>query len=64
MDDINLSYENYEDLFSNSHTQTEELFDDVGIDSYFKMKEVLAGSSDEVCSLFSIAGYLVKKDLF
>ena len=63
MDDINLSYENYEDLFSNSHTQTEELFDDVGIDSYFKMKKVLAGSSDEVCRLFSISGYLVKKDL-
>lgn len=47
MDDIDLSYENYEELFGNSHIQTEELFDDAGIDSYFEMKEVLAGSSDE-----------------
>ncbi|CAM0914020.1 unnamed protein product [Alopecurus aequalis] len=47
MDDIDLSYENYEELFGNSHIQTEELFDDAGIDSYFEMKEVLVGSSDE-----------------
>ncbi|XP_051203660.1 zinc finger protein CONSTANS-LIKE 9 [Lolium perenne] len=47
MDDIDLSYENYEELFGNSHIQTEELFDDTGIDSYFEMKEVHAGSSDE-----------------
>jgi len=47
MDDIDLSYENYEELFGNSHIQTEELFDDAGIDGYFEMKEVLAGSSDE-----------------
>jgi hypothetical protein len=55
MDDIDLSYENYEELFGNSHIQTEELFDDAGIDSYFEMKEVHAGSTDEVCSLFSVA---------
>jgi hypothetical protein len=63
MDDIDLSYENYEELFGNSHIQTEELFDDAGIDSYFEMKEVPYGSSDEVCSLFSVAIYLVQKDL-
>lgn len=47
MDDIDLSYENYEELFGNSHIQTEELFDDAGIDSYFEMKEVHAGGTDE-----------------
>uniref|UniRef100_A0ACD5V8G3 Uncharacterized protein n=1 Tax=Avena sativa TaxID=4498 RepID=A0ACD5V8G3_AVESA len=47
MDDIDLSYENYEELFGNSHIQTEELFDDAGIDSYFEMKEMPYGSSDE-----------------
>jgi len=47
MDDIDLSYENYEELFGNSHIQTEELFDDAGIDSYFETKEVPARSSDE-----------------
>ena len=58
MDDIDLSYENYEELFGNSHIQTEELFDDAGIDSYFELKEALASSSNEVCSLFSIVVYI------
>ena len=31
MDDIDLSYEYYEELFGNSHIQTEQLFDDAGI---------------------------------
>ncbi|KAM3209438.1 hypothetical protein ACQJBY_063872 [Aegilops geniculata] len=47
MDDIDLSYENYEELFGNSHIQTEELFDDAGIDSYFEVKEATAVNSDE-----------------
>ena len=63
MDDIDLSYENYEELFGNSHIQTEELFDDAGIDSYFEPKEATAVNSDEVCSLFPLAIYLVRKDV-
>nr|ASZ80052.1 COLM [Phyllostachys edulis] len=47
VDDVDLSFENYEELFGTSHIQTEQLFDDAGIDSYFEMKEVAAGNSDE-----------------
>ncbi|XP_010227752.1 zinc finger protein CONSTANS-LIKE 9 isoform X2 [Brachypodium distachyon] len=62
MDDIDLSYENYEELFGNSHIQTEELFDDAGIDSYFEMKEVLAGSSDEPKPMQPAASNAVSAD--
>ncbi|KAL5213139.1 hypothetical protein ABZP36_023986 [Zizania latifolia] len=47
MDDADLTFENYEELFGTSHVQTEQLFDDAGIDSYFEMKEVLADESIE-----------------
>ncbi|KAG8059581.1 hypothetical protein GUJ93_ZPchr0002g24345 [Zizania palustris] len=41
VDDTDLTFENYEELFGTSHIQTEQLFDDAGIDSYFEMKEVV-----------------------
>ncbi|KAL6596682.1 hypothetical protein ACP70R_047325 [Stipagrostis hirtigluma subsp. patula] len=44
VDDVDLAFENYEELFGTSHIQTEQLFDDAGIDSYFALP---AGSSDE-----------------
>ncbi|KAK3129005.1 hypothetical protein QOZ80_6BG0469960 [Eleusine coracana subsp. coracana] len=47
VDDVDLAFENYEELFGTSHIQTEQLFDDAGIDSYFEMKEAPAGSTDE-----------------
>ncbi|XP_062228700.1 zinc finger protein CONSTANS-LIKE 9-like isoform X2 [Phragmites australis] len=47
VDDVDLAFENYEELFGTSHIQTEQLFDDAGIDSYFEMKEALAGNADE-----------------
>ena len=51
VDDVDLAFENYEELFGTSHVQTEQLFDDAGIDSYFEVKEAPAGNSTEVCSL-------------
>ncbi|KAL5223651.1 hypothetical protein ABZP36_010290 [Zizania latifolia] len=48
VDDVDLSFENYEELFGTSHIQTEQLFDDAGIDSYFESKEMPAGNSDEL----------------
>ncbi|KAL6909901.1 hypothetical protein ACP4OV_001560 [Aristida adscensionis] len=45
VDDVDLAFENYEELFGTSHIQTEQLFDDAGIDGYF---ELPAGNSDEV----------------
>ncbi|KAG2605902.1 zinc finger protein CONSTANS-LIKE 9-like isoform X4 [Panicum virgatum] len=47
VDDVDLAFENYEELFGTSHIQTEQLFDDAGIDSYFEVKEVPAGDSTE-----------------
>ncbi|KAG8072194.1 hypothetical protein GUJ93_ZPchr0006g44074 [Zizania palustris] len=47
MDDADLTFENYEELFGTSHIQTEQLFDDAGIDSYFEMKDVPADKSIE-----------------
>nr|CAB3456803.1 unnamed protein product [Digitaria exilis] len=47
VDDVDLAFENYEELFGTSHIQTEQLFDDAGIDSYFEVKEVPAGNSIE-----------------
>ncbi|XP_052160183.1 zinc finger protein CONSTANS-LIKE 10-like isoform X3 [Oryza glaberrima] len=47
VDDVDLSFENYEELFGTSHIQTEQLFDDAGIDSYFESKEIPSGNSDE-----------------
>ncbi|XP_039843314.1 zinc finger protein CONSTANS-LIKE 9-like isoform X2 [Panicum virgatum] len=47
VDDVDLAFENYEELFGTSHIQMEQLFDDAGIDSYFEVKEVPAGDSTE-----------------
>ncbi|RCV11302.1 hypothetical protein SETIT_2G175000v2 [Setaria italica] len=47
VDDVDLAFENYEELFGTSHIQTEQLFDDAGIDSYFEVNEVPAGNSTE-----------------
>ncbi|KAK8969756.1 Zinc finger protein CONSTANS-LIKE 10 [Platanthera guangdongensis] len=37
--DAELTFENYEELFVESHTHSENLFEDVGMDSFFEMKE-------------------------
>jgi hypothetical protein len=50
VDDADLTFENYEELFGTSHIQTEQLFDDAGIDSYFESKEMLADECNEVCT--------------
>ncbi|XP_066332424.1 zinc finger protein CONSTANS-LIKE 9-like isoform X1 [Miscanthus floridulus] len=42
VDDADLTFENYEELFGTSHIRTEELFDDAVIDSYFETKETPA----------------------
>nr|AQQ11854.1 constans-like protein [Phyllostachys edulis] len=46
-DGADLTFENYEELFGTSHIQTEQLFDDAGIDSYFELKEMPAVDSSE-----------------
>ncbi|KAM0850204.1 hypothetical protein ACQ4PT_053230 [Festuca glaucescens] len=48
VDDADLTFENYEELFGTSHIQTEQLFDDAGIDSYFETKEMLADECNEL----------------
>ncbi|XP_042382656.1 zinc finger protein CONSTANS-LIKE 10-like [Zingiber officinale] len=46
VDDVDLTFENYEDLFSASHSQTNRLFDDDGgIDSFFDIREASAANS-------------------
>nr|WCD39349.1 CO [Stipa breviflora] len=47
VDDAELTFENYEELFGTSHIQTEQLFDDSGIDSFFEMTEMSAADSNE-----------------
>ena len=49
VDDTDLTFENYEELFGTTHIQTEQLFDDAGIDSYFEM-EMPPFDSNEVCT--------------
>lgn len=39
MDDIDLSFENYEELFGISQTQSEQLFENGGIDSLFGIRD-------------------------
>lgn len=67
MDDADLTFENYEELFGTSHVQTEQLFDDAGIDSYFEMKDVPADESNEVRTFLHIvflsAVFVVGKEL-
>ncbi|KAF7085637.1 hypothetical protein CFC21_089039 [Triticum aestivum] len=48
VDDAGLTFENYEELFGTPHIQTEQLFDDAGIDSYFGMKEMPAADCNEL----------------
>lgn len=45
MDDVDNKFENYEEFFGASHNQNGDLFDDVGIDSYFDMKDNSATNS-------------------
>ncbi|KAJ6802897.1 zinc finger protein CONSTANS-LIKE 9-like [Iris pallida] len=47
VDDVDLTFENYEELFGESHDNSRQLFDDAGIDdSFFDMKETSAGNSN------------------
>ncbi|XP_020173273.1 zinc finger protein CONSTANS-LIKE 10 isoform X1 [Aegilops tauschii subsp. strangulata] len=48
VDDNDLTFENYEELFGTPHVQTEQLFDDAGIDSFFEMKEMPAADCDQL----------------
>nr|WQK28215.1 CONSTANS-like protein 7 [Cymbidium sinense] len=41
-----LTFENYEELFGASHAHSDHLFEDVGIDSLFEMKENSAANSN------------------
>jgi len=47
VDDTDLTFENYEELFGTTHIQTEQLFDDAGIDSYFEMEMPPFDSNEE-----------------
>jgi hypothetical protein len=46
MEDVDLTFENYEELFGGSRNQPGQLFDDAGIDTYFEMKEASGADSD------------------
>ncbi|PKA50511.1 Zinc finger protein CONSTANS-LIKE 9 [Apostasia shenzhenica] len=46
VDDVDLTFEHYEELFGASHAHSEQIFDDAGIDSFFEMKEISAASSN------------------
>ncbi|XP_038985639.1 zinc finger protein CONSTANS-LIKE 10-like isoform X1 [Phoenix dactylifera] len=46
MDDVDLTFGNYEELFGASHSTAEQLFDDAGIDSFFELKEMSAFNSN------------------
>lgn len=46
MDDVDLTFENYEELFGASHSNAEQLFDDAGIDSFFELNEMSAVNSN------------------
>ncbi|KAK8614860.1 hypothetical protein V6N13_068649 [Hibiscus sabdariffa] len=46
MDDVDLNLENYEELFGETLNNSEELFDNGGIDSLFRMKDVSATDSN------------------
>ncbi|RWW48942.1 hypothetical protein BHE74_00044941 [Ensete ventricosum] len=45
MGDVDMTFENYEELFGASHNQTGDLFDDAGIEGFFDMKENSATNS-------------------
>nr|WQK28214.1 CONSTANS-like protein 6 [Cymbidium sinense] len=42
---VDLSFENYEELFGTSHTHLEKLFDDVGIENFFETESSVANSN-------------------
>lgn len=48
VDDVDLTFENYEELFGGSHDRSGsgQLFDDAGIDSFFDMKEISGANSN------------------
>ncbi|KAJ6790592.1 zinc finger protein CONSTANS-LIKE 9-like [Iris pallida] len=47
VDDVDLTFENYEELFGGSHDNSKQLFDDTEIDdSFFDIKEMSAGNSN------------------
>ncbi|XP_008803171.2 zinc finger protein CONSTANS-LIKE 10 [Phoenix dactylifera] len=46
MDDVDLNFENYEELFGASLSNAEQLFDDAGFDSFFELKEISAANSN------------------
>ncbi|KAJ0986899.1 hypothetical protein J5N97_005255 [Dioscorea zingiberensis] len=46
VDDVDLTFENYEELFGASHNPTEQLFEDAGIESFFETKETGAANSN------------------
>lgn len=51
VDDADMAFENYEALFGTSHIQTDQLFADAGIDSFFETNEMLADDSNEQLKL-------------
>lgn len=67
VDDTDLTFENYEELFGTQHMQREQLFDDAGIDSYFETNEMPAVDHDKVCifphEIRSISYLYVGKEL-
>jgi hypothetical protein len=62
VNDADLTFENYEELFGTSHIQIEQLFDDAGIDSYFEMKEMLPAdsNSNEVCVFLFVCSFFFR----
>ncbi|ONK69342.1 uncharacterized protein A4U43_C05F21840 [Asparagus officinalis] len=46
VDDVELTFQNYEELFGGSHDQSGPLFDDAGIDSFFDLKEMSGTNSN------------------
>ena len=46
MDEVDLNFENYEELFGVTLNHSEELFENGGIDSLFGMKDMSAADSN------------------
>ncbi|ONK79332.1 uncharacterized protein A4U43_C01F5290 [Asparagus officinalis] len=46
VDDVDLTLEDYEELFGGSHNYSGQLFDDAGIDSFFDLKETSGANSN------------------
>lgn len=65
MDEVDINFENYEELFGNTRNNSEMLFDNGGIDSLFAIKDKCAADSTchgeavaEVCSEFYLILWL------